>query len=160
MTIRGAFRALRFYGFWTLSFVMVPFASTSLLAQTGATYYVSTKGSDSNPGTLAEPWLTVQHAANTVTAGATVYVLSLIHIFGLGRGLDACPDSSVGFGFHAPRFSLSAAVSAPSKKAFRSSPKAAADLYRRPALGASAFPITAFNAAGQLDGSARGGRPD
>jgi len=79
MTIRGAFRALRFYGFWTLSFVMVPFASTSLLAQTGATYYVSTKGSDSNPGTLAEPWLTVQHAANTVTAGATVYVLGGVY---------------------------------------------------------------------------------
>ncbi len=79
MTIRGAFRALRFFGFWTLSFAMVPFASTSLLAQTGSTYYVSTKGSDSNPGTLAEPWLTIQHAANTVTAGATVYVLGGVY---------------------------------------------------------------------------------
>ena len=79
MTIRGAFRALRFCSFWTLSFVMVPFASTSLLAQTGSTYYVSTMGSDSNPGTRAEPWLTVQHAANTVTAGATAYVLGGVY---------------------------------------------------------------------------------
>jgi hypothetical protein len=41
---------------------------------TGTTYYVSTTGSDSNPGTLSRPWRTIQHAANTVTAGDTVYV--------------------------------------------------------------------------------------
>ena len=41
---------------------------------TGNTYYVSTTGSDSNPGTLSRPWRTIQHAANTVTAGDTVYV--------------------------------------------------------------------------------------
>jgi hypothetical protein len=46
----------------------------SLLGQTGATYYVSKSGSDSNSGSLTAPWLTIQHAANTVTAGATVYV--------------------------------------------------------------------------------------
>jgi hypothetical protein len=40
----------------------------------GTTYYVSTSGSDSNPGTFSEPWLTIQHAASTVTAGDTVYV--------------------------------------------------------------------------------------
>ncbi len=46
----------------------------SLAAQVGATYYVSTAGNDSNPGTIGAPWLTIQHAANTVKAGATVYV--------------------------------------------------------------------------------------
>jgi hypothetical protein len=51
----------------------------SVLAQSGSTYYVSKSGSDSNPGTLAEPWLTIQHAANTVTAGATVYVLAGVY---------------------------------------------------------------------------------
>lgn len=40
----------------------------------GSTYYVSTSGNDSNPGTINEPWLTIQHAANEVQAGDTVYV--------------------------------------------------------------------------------------
>ena len=42
---------------------------------TGAKYYVSTSGNDNNPGTHAAPWLTIQHAANAVVAGDTVYVL-------------------------------------------------------------------------------------
>lgn len=37
-------------------------------------FYVSTTGSDSNPGTLASPWLTPQHAANVVGPGANVYL--------------------------------------------------------------------------------------
>ena len=41
---------------------------------TGSTYYVSTSGSNSNPGTLAQPWKTIQKAANTVTQGDTVYI--------------------------------------------------------------------------------------
>src|SRR6202050_2405308 len=40
----------------------------------GNTYYVSPSGNDSNPGTNAAPWLTIQHAASTVAAGSTVYV--------------------------------------------------------------------------------------
>lgn len=43
-------------------------------AGTGISYYVSTTGNDSNPGTLDSPWRTIQHAANTVLAGDTVYV--------------------------------------------------------------------------------------
>jgi hypothetical protein len=50
-----------------------------LVAQVGAAYYVSTSGSDRNPGTFTLPWATVQHAANTVKAGATVYVLGGIY---------------------------------------------------------------------------------
>jgi hypothetical protein len=45
-----------------------------LAGQVGATYYVSKRGCDSNPGTFEAPWLTIQHAANSVSAGATVYV--------------------------------------------------------------------------------------
>ena len=44
------------------------------LGQTNSSFYVSTAGSDSNPGTQAEPWRTIQHAANTVRAGGTVNV--------------------------------------------------------------------------------------
>ena len=59
--------------------ILVLLASISLLAQEGSTYYVSTSGSDSNPGTLSEPWLTIQHAANTATAGATVYIFGGVY---------------------------------------------------------------------------------
>ena len=55
--------------------VVVLMLAQSLAAQVWATYYVSTSGNDSNPGTFAVPWLTIQHAANTAKAGATVYVL-------------------------------------------------------------------------------------
>ena len=40
----------------------------------GNSFYVATTGNDSNPGTIASPWRTIQHAANTVQAGDTVYV--------------------------------------------------------------------------------------
>jgi len=40
----------------------------------GNTYYVATTGNDSNPGTLSQPWKTIQHAADSVQAGDTVYV--------------------------------------------------------------------------------------
>jgi hypothetical protein len=47
---------------------------TITAAGTGASFYVSTSGNDSNPGTITSPWLTIQHAANSVQAGGTVYV--------------------------------------------------------------------------------------
>jgi hypothetical protein len=40
----------------------------------GTTYYVSTSGRDSNPGTFSKPWKTIQHAADSVHPGDTVYV--------------------------------------------------------------------------------------
>ena len=40
----------------------------------GAVYYVSTSGSDSNAGTQAAPWRTIQHAATSVSAGDTVNI--------------------------------------------------------------------------------------
>ena len=42
--------------------------------QSNSSYYVSTAGNDSNPGTQSAPWRTVQHAADTVRAGGTVNV--------------------------------------------------------------------------------------
>jgi hypothetical protein len=45
-----------------------------LPSRSGVTYYVSTGGNDTNAGTLAAPWRTIQHAANTVHAGDTVQV--------------------------------------------------------------------------------------
>jgi parallel beta-helix repeat protein len=40
----------------------------------GAAYYVSTAGSDANPGTLAAPWRTIAKAMSTLAAGQTAYV--------------------------------------------------------------------------------------
>ena len=37
-------------------------------------YYVATTGNDNNPGTMAQPWLTPQHALDTMVAGDTTYV--------------------------------------------------------------------------------------
>ena len=54
--------------------VVVLTLAPSLDGQIGATYFVSKRGCDSNPGTFEAPWLTIQHAANSVSAGATVYV--------------------------------------------------------------------------------------
>lgn len=42
--------------------------------QSGSSFYVSTNGNDSNPGTQTAPWRTVQHAADTVRAGSTLNV--------------------------------------------------------------------------------------
>ena len=38
------------------------------------TFFVAVTGDDSNPGTVAEPWRTIQYAADTVGPGSTVYV--------------------------------------------------------------------------------------
>jgi hypothetical protein len=42
--------------------------------QTNTFFYVATSGKDSNPGTRAAPWRTIQHGADTARAGSTVYV--------------------------------------------------------------------------------------
>jgi len=40
----------------------------------GTTYYVATNGNDSWPGTSAQPWLTLQHAVDTIANGDTILV--------------------------------------------------------------------------------------
>ena len=37
-------------------------------------YYVSLSGSDQNPGTLSQPWRTIQKAANSMAPGGIVYI--------------------------------------------------------------------------------------
>jgi len=39
-----------------------------------ANYYISKTGSDTNPGTLSQPWATISKANNTLQAGDTVYI--------------------------------------------------------------------------------------
>lgn len=45
----------------------------------GNTYYVAKTGNNSNAGTLASPWLTIQKAASTMVAGDTVYIKAGIY---------------------------------------------------------------------------------
>jgi|GEM_PF-1305931 len=49
-----------------------PFVTTPVL--NGTTYYVATTGDNSNPGTKASPWKTLQHAVNTIDPGDTILV--------------------------------------------------------------------------------------
>ena len=48
--------------------------ASAAFGQTNTSYYVSTTGNDSNSGTQAAPWHTIQHAADTARAGSTVNV--------------------------------------------------------------------------------------
>jgi len=57
-----------------LILMLIACTPISLLAQSGSTFYVSKSGNDNNSGSYTAPWLTIQHAANSVSAGATVYV--------------------------------------------------------------------------------------
>ena len=47
---------------------------TASTSSNGKDFYVSTSGSDSNDGSAAHPWRTIQHASSLVTAGYTVHV--------------------------------------------------------------------------------------
>ncbi len=52
----------------------MPPTTTSRRTTSGPTYYVSTTGSDSNPGTLAAPWRTLTNSLPKLTAGSTLYL--------------------------------------------------------------------------------------
>src|SRR5207253_8692569 len=41
--------------------------------------YVATNGNDANPGSLVQPWRTIQRAADTLAPGDTVYVRSAVY---------------------------------------------------------------------------------
>jgi len=51
------------------------FLAIAVSAQ-ATTYYVSTTGTDANPGSVSKPWRTIQKAANTLAPGDTVLVRS------------------------------------------------------------------------------------
>jgi len=62
---------------------------------TGSTYYVATWGSDSNPGSFSKPWKTIQHAADSVGAGDTVYVRG--GVYNELTSMKALGSASAGF---------------------------------------------------------------
>jgi hypothetical protein len=60
-------------------FILFACLSGGAFAQSNSSFYVSTTGNDSNPGTQTAPWRTIQHAADTVRAGTTVNVLGGVY---------------------------------------------------------------------------------
>jgi len=56
-----------------LAFVSFVYFTSSALANT---YYVSTGGSDLNPGTSSQPWATLQHAVDSIAPDDTISVKS------------------------------------------------------------------------------------
>ena len=85
---------------------------------TGTAFYVATNGSDTNSGTLASPWLTVQKALSTLGPGQIAYV----------RG-----------GVYAQNLQLTRAGTAASPITIRSYPGESAVL--RPALSSPSYPL-------------------
>lgn len=73
------------------------FTAWLALTARGATYYVATTGSDSNPGTESQPWLTIQKAANTMTAGDTVYVQNGVYNERVESKAHGSPASPITF---------------------------------------------------------------
>lgn len=61
---------------WLRGLIGLTFLSTLTLAALGANFYVSPSGNDGAPGTFAEPFATLQHAAEIAQPGDTVYLRS------------------------------------------------------------------------------------
>ena len=57
-----------------LTSLMLLLFVTGAFAQSGASFFVSTRGNDANPGSETAPWHSVQHAVDSVGAGSTVNV--------------------------------------------------------------------------------------
>jgi hypothetical protein len=53
--------------------------ASGAFGQPNSSFYVATTGNDSNPGTQAAPWRTIQHAAETARAGSAINVRSGIY---------------------------------------------------------------------------------
>jgi parallel beta-helix repeat protein len=49
-------------------------AEAPTIAASGTRYYVATTGNDSNPGTMDQPWRTIQYAVGRIDSGDTIYV--------------------------------------------------------------------------------------
>lgn len=63
----------RIYWLFFLSSMLIPTTSLSTV------YYVSNSGNNSNDGSEASPWLTINHAEDNVEAGDTVYIMAGVY---------------------------------------------------------------------------------
>jgi parallel beta helix pectate lyase-like protein/dockerin type I repeat protein len=61
------------------------------------TFYVSPDGNDANPGTEAQPWLTIQKAANTLAAGQRVLIMEGTYRDNVVMTRDGSPSQPITF---------------------------------------------------------------
>ena len=70
------FRKIAIQSLVTLFLIALFFTSCSHTENPKKTFYVAVNGKDSNPGTLDKPWATINHAAEVLKAGQTLYIRS------------------------------------------------------------------------------------
>jgi parallel beta-helix repeat protein len=80
-------------GWIFFAFIGAPFTTDAA----ANTYYVAKNGDDSNPGTEALPWLTVQKAASTLQAGDMVYIKSGTYTEQVSVRKSGTPGNSIIF---------------------------------------------------------------
>jgi Right handed beta helix region len=61
----------------------------------GETFFVATTGSDTAPGTIDQPWKTIQHAANTLAPGQTALVRDGTYTETVRITHDGAPDDPI-----------------------------------------------------------------
>lgn len=69
--------------FFTSLSLLFLFLVNQPVSAAGNNYYVATNGSDSNPGTINNPWKTIQHSVDQLQPGDTLLVRGGVY---LGRG--------------------------------------------------------------------------
>src|SRR5712672_2337236 len=79
---------------------LMSFLTMTLFSAQGATLYVSTQGSDSNPGTSAQPFRTITHAYGLAGPGTTILVLPGVYTdytsgWGLHLGASGTASSPI-----------------------------------------------------------------
>jgi len=62
-----------------------------------ATYYVDTNGNNANSGTAEQPWMTIQHAANTMVAGDTVIIAPGVYTDSITTQTDGTSGARITF---------------------------------------------------------------
>ncbi len=72
----------------------IPVVETPVVTNT---YYVATDGDDANPGTISEPWKTIQKAASTINAGDTVYIRAGVYNERVVLKNNGSPDNYITF---------------------------------------------------------------
>jgi hypothetical protein len=91
---------------------ILAFLSAASVNGLSQTYYVSTSGSDSNPGTLTSPFLTIAKAVSVVKAGETIFVrggtYDLTSTISLSKsGTENAPLSLLGYTCERPMLDFS-----------------------------------------------------
>ena len=74
---------------WVFLFFMFFISSVS-----GATYYISPDGLDSNPGTFSQPWATFVHAIGSIVGGDTLILKDGVYEQRIGQYVSGAPYNS------------------------------------------------------------------